>query len=90
MYTSLTFHRNPEYTRTSTLRAFTEKEGHAVGRKKKSLMDRELEVLSARVRFDVYKDVELIAKKEGLTLTQVVRRAVNEYVVKMKRPQAAA
>jgi hypothetical protein len=61
-----------------------------VGRKKKSLMDRELEVLSARVRFDVYKDVETIAKKEGLTLTQVVRRAVNEYVVKMKRPQAAA
>jgi hypothetical protein len=53
-------------------------------------MERELEVLSARVRFEVYKDVESIAKKEGLTLTQVVRRAVNEYVVKMKRPQAAA
>jgi len=55
-------------------------------------MERELEVLSARVRFEVYKDVESIAKKEGLTLTQVVRRSVNEYVVnyKMKHPQAAA
>jgi ABC-type Fe3+/spermidine/putrescine transport system ATPase subunit len=63
---------------------------HTVGRKKKSLMDRELEVLSARVRFEVYREVERIAKKEGLTLTQVVRRAVNEYVVKMKEPRAAA
>ncbi len=61
-----------------------------MGRKKKSLMERELEVLSARVRFEVYKDVEQIAKKEGLTLTQVVRKAVTEYVVKMKHPQAAA
>jgi hypothetical protein len=53
-------------------------------------MDRELEVLSARVRFEVYREVQGIAKREGLTLTQVVRRAVNEYVVKMKHPQAAA
>jgi hypothetical protein len=63
---------------------------HTVGRKKKSLMDKELEVLSARVRFEVYREVQGIAKREGLTLTQVVRRAVNEYVVKMKHPQAAA
>lgn len=47
-----------------------------MGRKKKSLSDRELEVLSARVRFDVYRQVELIAKREGLTLTQVVRKFV--------------
>lgn len=61
-----------------------------MGRKKKSLGERELEVLSARVRFDVYKEVEGIAKREGLTLTQVVRRAVNEYVAKHKQPQVAA
>jgi hypothetical protein len=90
LYTSLTFHRRPEYTQTSTLCVFRKRKVQPVGRKKKSLMERELEVLSARVRFEVYKDVESIAKKEGLTLTQVVRRAVNEYVVKMKRPQAAA
>lgn len=63
-----------------------------MGRKKKSLMERELEVLSARVRFDLYKDVERIAKLEGLTLTQVVRRSVYFYVGdwKTKNPQRAA
>lgn len=66
-------------------------EGHLVGRKKKSLLDRELEVLSARVRFDLYKDVEKIAKNEGLTLTQVVRRAVVDFVANRKKhPQAAS
>ena len=55
-------------------------------------MERELEVLSARVRFDLYKDVERIAKLEGLTLTQVVRRSVYFYVGdwKTKNPQRAA
>lgn len=61
-----------------------------MGRKKKALIDRELEVLSARVRFDIYREVETIAKREGLTLTQVVRRAVNDYVSKHRHPQAAA
>lgn len=61
-----------------------------MGRKKKALIDRELEVLSARVRFDIYREVETIAKREGLTLTQVVRRAVNDYVLKHRHPQAAA
>lgn len=59
------------------IRAFLfAKDGHTVGRKKKSLGERELEVLSARVRFDIYKQVETIAKREGLTLTQVVRKFV--------------
>jgi hypothetical protein len=61
-----------------------------VGRRKKPLSERELEVLSARVQFGVYNDVKSIAKREGLTLTQVVRKAVNEYVKKQKSPQAAA
>lgn len=61
-----------------------------MGRKKKALVDRNLEVLSARVRFDVYREVENIAKREGLTLTQVLRRAVNDYVTKHRQPQAAA
>jgi hypothetical protein len=61
-----------------------------VGRRKKPLSERELEVLSARVQFGVYNDVKSIAKREGLTLTQVVRRAVNEYVKKQKSQQAAA
>ena len=66
------------------------KEGLTLGRRKKSLSERELEVLSARVLFDVYKKVESIAKREQLTLTQVVRRAVNEYVAKHDHPQVAA
>lgn len=61
-----------------------------MGRRKKSLSERELEVLSARVQFGLYNDVKNIAKREGLTLTQVVRRAVIEYVKKQKSPQAAA
>lgn len=61
-----------------------------MGRRKKPLSERELEVLSARVQFGVYNDVKSIAKREGLTLTQVVRKAVNEYVKKQKSPQAAA
>ena len=61
-----------------------------MGRRKKPLSERELEVLSARVQFGVYNDVKSIAKREGLTLTQVVRRAVNEYVKKQKSQQAAA
>jgi len=59
-----------------------------LGRKKKPLYEREMEVLYARVKFDIYRKVETIAKREGLTLTQVVRKAVTEYVEKY--PQVAA
>jgi hypothetical protein len=61
-----------------------------LGRKKKSLGEREIEVLTARVQFDVYKQVEIIAKREGLTLTQVVRKFVKAGIeADQKRATAA-
>lgn len=59
-----------------------------MGRRSKDYGDRELEMLAARVRPDIYKQVKAVAKREGLTLTQVVRKAVKEYLAK-DRPVAA-
>lgn len=61
-----------------------------MGRRRKASGEREIEILAARVRYEIYKEVGDIAKKEGLTLTQVVRKAVIEYVARVKRPKAAA
>lgn len=61
-----------------------------MGRKKKSLGERELEVLSARVRYDIYKQVEYIAKRDGLTMTQVVRRFVKAGVEADQKKVSAA
>jgi macrodomain Ter protein organizer (MatP/YcbG family) len=63
------------------------KKGH-VGRRKKHPKDREIEMLSARVRYAVYEDMERFAKTDGLTLAQVVRKAVEEFITRKK--QAAA
>lgn len=60
-----------------------------LGRHKKSITQKQLEVLSARVTFDLYKRVEVIAQKSDLTLTQVLRLALKEFVVRHDpQPQA--
>jgi hypothetical protein len=69
---------------------YSKRKVHIVGRKKKSIGERELEVLSARVRFDVYKGVEEIAKREGLTLTQVVRKFVKAGLEAARKRETAA
>lgn len=61
-----------------------------MGRRKKPLRERDIEVLSAKVRFDIYKEVEKIARRDGLTMSQVMRKALVEYVDKNRQPQAAA
>lgn len=56
-----------------------------MGRKNKSITQRQLEVLSARVNFDLYKKVELLAQRDDLTITQILRLAVREYLDKHKK-----
>lgn len=56
-----------------------------LGRKPKSALNRHLEVLSTRVNFEIYKDVETIARNQGLTLTQVIRQALVEHIAKERR-----
>ena len=60
-----------------------------MGRKKKAMSQRQLEVLSARVDLDLYKRVEIIAHKTDLNLTQVVRQALREFVERQSRKEAA-
>jgi uncharacterized protein (DUF1778 family) len=44
-----------------------------MGRKKKHPAQKQLEMLSARVNFELYKQIEAAAARRDLTLTQVVR-----------------
>jgi predicted transcriptional regulator len=55
-----------------------------MGRKAKSITQRQLEVLSARVNYETYKKVEALAHKEDLSMTQIVRKALGEYLDKRK------
>ena len=61
-----------------------------LGRRSKAVGQRELEVLSARVKYDVYKEVEDIAKRYDLTLTQVVRKALLTLIAVEKKASAQA
>jgi len=60
-----------------------------VGRKYKSITQRKLEVLSARVNFEMYKKIEGIAHREDLNMTQIVRAALREYIDRRKTAEAA-
>lgn len=51
-----------------------------MGRKRKSITQRQIEVLSARVNFDLYKKIEQVAHRDDLNMTQVVRAALREYL----------
>lgn len=59
--------------------------GDSVGRKRKSITQRQLEVLSARVNFALYKEVEAMAQRKDLSLTQIVRAALRVYLDLEKR-----
>jgi hypothetical protein len=48
--------------------------GGQLGRKKRAIGDRQLEVVSARVRPEIYRKIEQIAKEGDVTMTHVVRR----------------
>jgi len=61
-----------------------------VGRKSKSITQKQLEVLSARVNYDLYKRVEALAQKSDLTVTQIVRMAVREFIEGRKKAERAA
>lgn len=42
--------------------------------------NQQLEILSARVKRDIYKDMKAIAKSKDVTLTFCVREALREFV----------
>jgi hypothetical protein len=60
-----------------------------MGRKKKPVGQRHTKVLSARVKLDLYKNVEAVAKQSENNLTQVIRLALHEYVANRKHPASA-
>jgi predicted transcriptional regulator len=48
--------------------------------KKKGM--RGIEVLSARVNADVYRQVQILSKRKDLTITQIVRASIREYIAR--------
>jgi len=57
-----------------------------MGRKRKSITQRQLEVLSARVNFELYRKIEQVAHRMDVTMTQVIRTALREYLDRHKDP----
>jgi hypothetical protein len=53
-----------------------------MGRAKKPGTQRGIEVLSARVNIDVYKQVQAISKRKDLTITQIVRASIRDYIAR--------
>jgi len=43
---------------------------------------RGIEVLSARVNSEVYKQVQTISKRKDLTITQIVRASIRDYIAR--------
>lgn len=58
----------------------------SVGRKKKPGTQRGIEVLSARVNADVYKQVQTLSKRKDLTITQIVRASIRDYIARNIEP----
>ena len=54
-------------------------------RKQKSPQVQNIEVLSARVNSDLYKQIAELAKSRDLTVTQVVRASIREYIARNQR-----
>jgi predicted transcriptional regulator len=62
-----------------------------MGRKMKSITQRQEQVLSARVNVELYGQVEALAAKEDLSMTQIVRAALRTFVKeRMDRSQKKA
>ena len=53
-----------------------------VGRKKKSVALRGIEVASARLDASAYKQIQNLAKRMDLTITQVIRASLRDYLAK--------
>ncbi len=58
----------------------------SVGRKKKSGVQRRIEILSARVNSDVYRAVQSLSKRKDLTITQIVRASIRDYIARNIEP----
>ena len=53
-----------------------------MGRNKKPAALRGIEVASARVDAVVYKQIQALAKRLDLTITQVIRASLRDYIAK--------
>ncbi|HEX8838447.1 MAG TPA: ribbon-helix-helix protein, CopG family [Candidatus Acidoferrum sp.] len=51
-------------------------------RKQKPPNIQNIEVLSARVNSDLYKQISDLAKQRDLTVTQIVRASIREYIAR--------
>lgn len=60
-----------------------------MGRRQKSITQRQLEVISGRVKYELYKKVETLAQVTEMTITQILRRALEEYVERHPGKKAA-
>lgn len=58
-------------------------------RKQKPPNIQNIEVLSARVNSDLYKQISDLAKQRDLTVTQIVRASIREYIAKNRASNAA-
>ena len=56
-----------------------------MGRKTKTLGQKRLEVLSARVNFELYERAKAHAESRDLTVTQVLRMAIKEFLENHKK-----
>jgi Ribbon-helix-helix protein len=59
------------------------------GRKPKSITKRQLQVLSARVNIELYEIVEDFAARQDLSVSQILRKAVREYIDNQKNLKVA-
>ena len=59
-----------------------------MGRKTKPIKKHKLDMLSTRVKSDIYSQVEAIAEINDLTVSQIVRRAVREFLSNHKNGAA--
>jgi len=51
-----------------------------MGRAKRSATQRGIEVLSARVNSSIYKQIQVLSRKKDLTITQIVRASIRDYI----------
>jgi len=61
-----------------------------MGRNRKAPRERRLEVVSARVELNFYKEVQELSKKTDLTMAHIARLALREYLDRHREPQKEA
>lgn len=60
-----------------------------MGRHKKSMGLRQLEVVSARIKVEFHRQVKDIAERRDVSITQLVREALHEFVDRHGEKKAA-